>query len=64
MKPFTQRLLGACALVLCLQPLAQAAEADPVEVNLDYAYYSPVSLVLKHFGWLEQALPHSRWAGY
>ncbi|AJP52158.1 aliphatic sulfonate ABC transporter substrate-binding protein [Pseudomonas simiae] len=59
MKPFTQRLLGACALALCLQPLAHAAETDPAEVNLDYAYYSPVSLVLKHFGWLEQALPHS-----
>ena len=60
MKPFTQRLLGACALALCLQPLAHAAETDPAEVNLDYAYYSPVSLVLKHFGWLEQALPQSK----
>ena len=60
MKPFTQRLLGACALVLCLLPLAHAAETDPAEVNLDYAYYSPVSLVLKHFGWLEQALPNSK----
>ncbi|MFL1545580.1 aliphatic sulfonate ABC transporter substrate-binding protein [Pseudomonas sp. O39] len=60
MKPFTQRLLGACALILCVQPQAFAAEADPAQVNLDYAYYSPVSLVLKHFGWLEQALPNSK----
>ena len=60
MKPFTQRLLGACALALCLQPLAHAAETDPAHVNLDYAYYSPVSLVLKHFGWLEQALPQTK----
>ena len=60
MKPFTQRLLGACALALCLQPQVFAVETDPAEVNLDYAYYSPVSLVLKHFGWLEQALPHSK----
>lgn len=60
MKPFAQRLLGACALALCLQPQAFAAEADPAQVNLDYAYYSPVSLVLKHFGWLEQALPHTK----
>lgn len=60
MKAFTQRLFGACALALCLQPLAHAAETDPAEVNLDYAYYSPVSLVLKHFGWLEQALPNSK----
>jgi sulfonate transport system substrate-binding protein len=60
MKPLTQRLLGACALALCLQSPAFAAETDPAEVNLDYAYYSPVSLVLKRFGWLEQALPKSK----
>ena len=48
------------ALALTLQPLAQAAEAPPAEVHLDYAYYSPVSLVLKHFGWLEKALPTSK----
>ena len=60
MKPITQRLLGAFALALCLQPQAFAAETDPTQVNLDYAYYSPVSLVLKHFGWLEQALPNSK----
>nr|WP_315422126.1 aliphatic sulfonate ABC transporter substrate-binding protein [uncultured Pseudomonas sp.] len=60
MKPLTHRLLGACALALCLQSPAFAAETDPAEVNLDYAYYSPVSLVLKHFGWLEQALPKSK----
>lgn len=47
-------------LALCLQPQAFAAETDPAQVNLDYAYYSPVSLVLKHFGWLEQALPHTK----
>lgn len=60
MTPFTKRFLGACALVLTLQPAAQATETDPAQVNLDYAYYSPVSLVLKHFGWLEQALPQSK----
>lgn len=58
MNPVT--LLGACALALCLQPLAHAAETAPAQVNLDYAYYSPVSLVLKHFGWLEQALPQTK----
>jgi sulfonate transport system substrate-binding protein len=52
--------LVAGALVLALQPQAYAAEAPPTEVHLDYAYYSPVSLVLKHFGWLEQALPQSK----
>lgn len=31
--------------------------AEPVkEVRLDYAYYSPTSLVLRRFGWLEEAL--------
>ncbi|WP_440466811.1 aliphatic sulfonate ABC transporter substrate-binding protein [Pseudomonas sp. YH-1] len=34
---------------------AQAADA-PKEVRLDYAYYAPTSLVLKHFGWLEKSL--------
>ncbi len=50
----------AGGLALALQPLVQAAEAPPAEVHLDYAYYSPVSLVLKHFGWLEKALPQTR----
>lgn len=50
----------AVALLACL-PLsaynnpAQAADA-PKEVRLDYAYYAPTSLVLKHFGWLEKSL--------
>src|SRR5476649_3084453 len=53
-------LAGACALAFTLQPAAQAAETVPAEVHLDYAYYSPLSLVLKHFGWLEQALPKTK----
>src|SRR5476651_1225539 len=60
MKPFVTTLLGACALALSLQPVAHAAETDPAEVHLDYAYYSPVSLVLKHFGFLEKALPQTK----
>jgi len=36
-----------------------AAAAAPEEVRLDYAYYSPTSLVLKHFGWLEESLKPS-----
>lgn len=53
-------LIGASVLALGLQPMAYAAESAPAEVKLDYAYYSPVSLVLKHFGWLEKALPQSK----
>jgi len=63
LNPITKaaRLLAAAtALALGLQPFAQAAETVPAEVHLDYAYYSPVSLVLKHFGWLEKALPQTK----
>jgi sulfonate transport system substrate-binding protein len=52
--------IAAGALAITLQPAAHAAEAAPAEVRLDYAYYSPVSLVLRHFGWLEKALPQSK----
>ncbi|QKZ04736.1 aliphatic sulfonate ABC transporter substrate-binding protein [Pseudomonas eucalypticola] len=53
-------MVSACALALVVHAKAQAAEAPPAEVHLDYAYYSPVSLVLKHFGFLEKALPHTQ----
>ena len=53
-------LLVASAIALSLQPLAHATETAPAEVHLDYAYYSPVSLVLKHFGFLEKALPQTK----
>ncbi|MFB4392878.1 MULTISPECIES: aliphatic sulfonate ABC transporter substrate-binding protein [unclassified Pseudomonas] len=51
--------LLASVTLLGLSTLAHA-ETAPKEVRLDYAYYSPVSLVLKHFGWLEKALPESK----
>jgi sulfonate transport system substrate-binding protein len=35
---------------------ASAAAAEPAKIRLDYAYYSPVSLVLKEKGWVEQEL--------
>lgn len=47
--------LGASQL-LSRTALAQAKGAVPKQLRLDYAYYSPTSLVLKHFGWLEKAL--------
>ncbi len=52
--------IAAGAFAIALQPAAQAAEAAPAEIRLDYAYYSPVSLALRHFGWLEKALPQSK----
>lgn len=33
---------------------AQSADGSPETIRLDYAYYSPASLVLKEFGWLEE----------
>jgi sulfonate transport system substrate-binding protein len=44
---------GAAAAALALPGLTRAAEALK-EVRLDYAYYSPTSLVLRRFGWLEE----------
>lgn len=33
---------------------SNADEGKPSEIRLDYAYYSPTSLVLKEFGWAEE----------
>ncbi|MCG1010886.1 aliphatic sulfonate ABC transporter substrate-binding protein [Salinicoccus sp. ID82-1] len=41
----------------CGSDEAESAEstAGPDKIRLDYAYYSPTSLVLKEFGWAEEA---------
>lgn len=44
---------AASAGLLALPGLLRAAEV-PKELRLDYAYYSPASLVLRRFGWLEE----------
>jgi sulfonate transport system substrate-binding protein len=59
-----RRTLAACASVLAITfvatlmtiapQAAQAADAVPAELKLDYAYYSPESLVIRRNGWLEQ----------
>jgi sulfonate transport system substrate-binding protein len=48
----------AITLTLAVVLLATAARAadKPAEVRLDFAYYNPVSLVLKDKGWLEEDL--------
>lgn len=43
------------ALVGGLLLTAQASAAEPERLRLDYAYYSPTSLVLKEKGWVEEA---------
>ena len=47
------QLAAAGAATATLPRLAAAAPLE--EIRLDYAYYSPTSLVLRRFGWLEQA---------
>jgi sulfonate transport system substrate-binding protein len=51
------QLAAGSAAAVSLPRLAVAAPlAAPLqELRLDYAYYSPTSLVLRRFGWLEQA---------
>lgn len=49
------RLLTLAATALTLSASLQAADL-PKELKLDYAYYSPTSLVLKRFGWLEESV--------
>lgn len=57
----TRRFLPT--LLLILVPLgltacsdsAPAPSSTPDRITLDYAYYSPISLVLREFGWLEEA---------
>lgn len=46
--------LAASGAVLSALPFTARA-AGLEELRLDYAYYSPTSLVLRHFGWLEEA---------
>lgn len=52
----TLGLLSALLPAAVSAPLAHGEEA-PTAIRLDYAYYSPTSLVLRHFGWVEQAFP-------
>lgn len=49
-------LAGAAAPLFPQSVFAQAKSAAPKELRVDYAYYSPTSLVLKRFGWLEEAV--------
>lgn len=58
-----KRKLMSIALVIIIISLLAAcgsdsssAEGKPDKIRLDYAYYSPTSLVLKEQGWLEEAL--------
>lgn len=50
LKPIVRAALAATALIA----LSAGAHADVKKIRLDYAYYNPVSLVLKDKGWVEE----------
>jgi sulfonate transport system substrate-binding protein len=62
--PTRRRLLTAAAAAplaaalgrIAAAPAGARAQELPATVRLDYAYYNPSSLVLRSFGWLEEAL--------
>ncbi|MFE0753757.1 aliphatic sulfonate ABC transporter substrate-binding protein [Inquilinus sp. NPDC058860] len=57
MITLSRRLLLAGSIVVAALAPALGRAADPVSaITLDWAYYNPVSLVLKEKGWLEEAL--------
>ena len=48
-------VLVLLAVVSAMSAVRSADAADKLTaLRLDYAYYSPVSLVLKKFGWVEE----------
>ena len=49
-----QVLLSTLALTFATAFGNAYAAGNPKEIRIDYAYYSPPSLVLKKFGWLEE----------
>jgi sulfonate transport system substrate-binding protein len=49
-----KKMVAALGAAVLLAGAGGAAAAPPKEIRLDYAYYSPESLVIKKFGWLEE----------
>jgi sulfonate transport system substrate-binding protein len=50
-------LIGGSAVAAAALTQHSAASAAPLDqLGIDYAYYNPVSLILKQQGWLEEAL--------
>lgn len=53
--PLTRRrLLGVTLAAAFGAPALRARAAAPTTISIDYAYYNPVSLLLKKSGWLEE----------
>lgn len=47
-------IIGIALLIAAGCSSESNAEGKPEKIRLDYAYYSPTSLVLKKFGWVEE----------
>ena len=56
LQSLSRRLVLAAGLAAALLPAAAHAADTVTEIRLDYAYYNPVSLVLKEKGLLEEEL--------
>ncbi len=54
MPPFARSILLAAAFVLALQPWQEGEGAELDELVVDWAFYNPVSLVLKSQGLIEE----------
>ena len=55
MSMFSRRSLIASALFVAMLPTSALFAADkPSTINIDWATYNPVSMLLKDHGWLEQ----------
>lgn len=57
--PVSRRAILAAAVAAPFAsslPFPASAAGKPSEIRLDYAYYNPVSLLLKEKGWLEEEL--------
>lgn len=62
-RPIRRRILSVAAIAVLTVPTiflpSAQAETGPAEVRLDYAFYSPPSLVIRKFGWAEQEFAKS-----
>ncbi|MGO2391841.1 MAG: aliphatic sulfonate ABC transporter substrate-binding protein [Halomonas sp.] len=60
MKAKKVKLFSLAAVIIATSTLgvstASAEVSYPDQLSLDYAYYSPQSLIIKNHGWLEEAL--------
>ncbi|MFD1851385.1 aliphatic sulfonate ABC transporter substrate-binding protein [Oceanobacillus bengalensis] len=55
MKRLTYLVIGIIGFMLILAGCSsESSDGKPEKIRLDYAYYSPTSLVLKKFGWVEE----------